>query len=65
MLWFLAETNHQLLNKTFASLLLVCGVSTRNVRDPALFACLRRVAPTVRRLASLCVGSFCLPKLAY
>lgn len=60
VLSFLAETNYQLLTKTFDSLLLVCGVGTRNVRDPALFAWLRRVAPTVRRLGSVCVGSFLL-----
>src|SRR5262245_30830795 len=57
---FLAEANYNRLNKNFDSLLLVCGLGTRNVRDLALFAWLRRVAPTVRRLGSVCVGSFLL-----
>jgi len=60
LLAFLAETNYQGLSKNFDSLLLVCGVGTRNVRDPALFAWLRRVAPTVRRLGSVCLGAFLL-----
>jgi len=60
VLSFLAETNYKLLNSPFDSLLLVCGLGTRNTRDLALFAWLRRVAPTVRRLGSVCVGSFLL-----
>ncbi len=60
LLSFLAETNYKGLNENFDSLLLVCGLGTRNVRDAALFAWLRRVAPTVRRLGSVCVGSFLL-----
>ena len=58
LLSFLAETNYKSLNKDFDSLLLVCGLGTRNVRDAALFAWLRGVARTVRRLGSVCVGSF-------
>jgi transcriptional regulator GlxA family with amidase domain len=58
LLSFLSETNYEGLNKNFDSLLLVCGVGTRNVRDPALFAWLRRIAPTVRRVGSVCVGAF-------
>lgn len=57
---FLAETNYKDLTESFDSLLLVCGLGTRNVRDPTLFAWLRRVAATVRRLGSVCVGSFVL-----
>ena len=60
VLSFLAETHHKDLNNSFDSLLLVCGLATRNVRDPALFAWLRRVAPAVHRLGSVCVGSFLL-----
>jgi transcriptional regulator GlxA family with amidase domain len=60
VLSFLAEANYKQLKKPFDSLLLVCGLGTRNARDPALFAWLRRVAPTVRRLGSVCVGSFLL-----
>jgi transcriptional regulator GlxA family with amidase domain len=60
LLSFLAETQYKNLNKGFDSLLLVCGVGTRNARDPLLFAWLRGVAPKVRRLGSVCVGSFLL-----
>jgi transcriptional regulator GlxA family with amidase domain len=68
LLSFLAATHYKgldkgqnkRLHKSFDSLLLVCGLATRNVRDPALFAWLRRIAPTVRRLGSVCVGSFLL-----
>lgn len=42
----------------FDSLLLVCGLKTRNERDPELFAWLRKIAPDVRRMGSVCVGSF-------
>jgi len=60
VLSFLAETTYKALNEHFDSLLLVCGLGTRNARDQALFAWLRRIAPTVRRLGSVCVGSFLL-----
>jgi transcriptional regulator GlxA family with amidase domain len=60
LLSFLAENHYKSLSDNFDSLLLVCGLGTRNVRDPALFAWLRRIAPTVRRLGSVCVGSFLL-----
>lgn len=60
VLSFVAETSYKALNTNFDSLLLVCGLGTRNARDPALFAWLRRIAPTVRRLGSVCVGSFLL-----
>lgn len=58
LLSFLAETNYKALKENFDSLLLVCGLGTRNAHDTALFAWLRRIAPTVRRLGSVCVGSF-------
>jgi len=60
LLSFLAQTNYKSLNKSFDSLLVVCGLGARNVRDAALFSWLRRVAPRVRRLGSVCVGSFLL-----
>lgn len=60
LLSFLAGTHYAALNQSFDSLLLVCGLGTRDLRDPALFAWLRRVAPAVRRLGSVCVGSFLL-----
>jgi len=42
------------------SLLVVCGLATRTARDPALFEWMRKMAPAVRRLGSVCVGSFLL-----
>jgi len=60
VLSFVAETTYKALNENFDSLLLVCGLGTRNARDPALFAWLRRIAPAMRRLGSVCVGSFLL-----
>ncbi|MBI2529479.1 MAG: GlxA family transcriptional regulator [Candidatus Rokubacteria bacterium] len=42
------------------SVLIVCGVGARTMRDPALFGWLRRVAATTRRLGSVCVGAFLL-----
>lgn len=60
VLSFLAETHYTRLKKPFDSLLLVCGLGARNARDRELFAWLRRVAPSFRRLGSVCVGSFLL-----
>jgi len=60
LLSFLAETHYKSLDNSFDSLLLVCGLGTRTARDPALFAWLRNIAPIVRRLGSVCVGSFLL-----
>jgi transcriptional regulator GlxA family with amidase domain len=60
VLSFVAETSYKALNANFDSLLLVCGLGTRNARDSALFTWLRRMAPRVRRLGSVCVGSFLL-----
>lgn len=42
------------------SVLLVCGLGTRSVRDAALSAWLRKVAIEVRRLGAVCVGAFLL-----
>src|SRR5215471_1526320 len=58
VLSFVAESSYKALRENFDSLLLVCGLGTRNARDQAMFAWLRRVAATVRRLGSVCVGSF-------
>jgi len=60
LLSFLAHHQYQALTGSFDSLLLVCGVGTRNARDPALFAWLRQVAPKVRRLGSVCAGALLL-----
>jgi transcriptional regulator GlxA family with amidase domain len=58
LLSFLAQRRFSELKGSFDSLLLVCGVATRNARDPALFAWLREMACEVRRLGSVCVGAF-------
>lgn len=42
------------------SLVLVCGLATRNTRDQVLSAWMRKMAPVVRRLGAVCVGSFLL-----
>src|SRR5580765_2751588 len=42
------------------SLLLVSGVSTRNVRDDELFAWLRETAPRCRRVGAVCIAAFLL-----
>ena len=60
LLSFLAASHYTRLSKNFDSLLLVCGVATRNARDAGLFAWLRQNAATARRVGSVCVGSFLL-----
>jgi transcriptional regulator GlxA family with amidase domain len=42
------------------SVLVICGVGARTMRDRALFGWLRRIAETTRRLGSVCVGGFLL-----
>ena len=42
------------------SVLVICGVGARTMRDRALFGWLRRMAATTRRLGSVCVGAFLL-----
>jgi transcriptional regulator GlxA family with amidase domain len=60
LLSFAAQGRFQDVRGRVDSLLLVCGLATRAARDPALFAWMRKMAPTVRRLGSVCVGSFLL-----
>lgn len=42
------------------SVLVICGVGARTMRDRALVGWLRRIAETTRRLGSVCVGGFLL-----
>src|SRR5262249_31213305 len=42
------------------SVLLVCGLGSRSVRDAALSAWLQKKVADVRRLGAVCVGSFLL-----
>src|SRR5262249_16051516 len=58
LLSFLPQTPYKSLKEPFDYLLLVCGVGTRTTRDPTLFAWLRSIAPVVRRLGSVRVGSY-------
>ena len=60
LLSFVAQNHYSAITGDFDSLLLVCGIGTRNVRNAALFGWLRRVARSVRRLGSVCVGAFLL-----
>ena len=60
VLSFVAETSYKALGANFDSLLLVCGLGTRNARDATLFAWLRRISSGGPRLGSVCVGSFLL-----
>src|SRR5262245_21721772 len=42
------------------SVLLVCGLGSRSVRDAALSTWLRKIAERVRRIGAVCVGAFLL-----
>lgn len=42
------------------SVLVICGVGARTIRDRALLGWLKRVAATTQRLGSVCVGAFLL-----
>ncbi len=58
LLTFLAQGHFRDLEGRIDSVLLVCGVGTRNARDAGLFAWLREIQPRVRRLGAVCVGAF-------
>jgi transcriptional regulator GlxA family with amidase domain len=60
LLAFVAQDHYSVLTGNFDSVLLVCGVGTRNARDAEMFAWLREVAPKVRRLGSVCAGALLL-----
>lgn len=60
VLSFLAQRRLKEVKGAIDSVLLVCGVATRLVEDPALSDWLRNVFPTVRRLGGVCVSSFLL-----
>lgn len=57
---FMARQHFSKLKGSCDSVLLVCGLGTRAVRDAALSAWLRKTANEVRRLGAVCVGSFLL-----
>jgi transcriptional regulator GlxA family with amidase domain len=57
---FMARQHFSKLKGACDSVLLVCGLGTRTVRDVTLSAWLRKAAGEVRRLGAVCVGSFLL-----
>jgi transcriptional regulator GlxA family with amidase domain len=60
VLTFIARHHFNQVEGVCDSVLLVCGLTTRSVRDAALSAWLKKMAVTVRRLGAVCVGSFLL-----
>ncbi|HEV8333311.1 MAG TPA: helix-turn-helix domain-containing protein [Steroidobacteraceae bacterium] len=55
---FMARQHFSKVKGECDSVLLVCGLGTRTVRDAALSAWLKKTAGEVRRLGAVCVGSF-------
>jgi len=60
VLAFLAKHHFQKVEGACDSVLVVCGLGTRSVRDPELSAWLKKRAPEVRRLGAVCVAAFLL-----
>jgi transcriptional regulator GlxA family with amidase domain len=60
VLTFMARRRLREVDGDCDSVLLVCGLGNRTMRDAALSVWLRRMAAQVRRLGAVCVGSFLL-----
>jgi len=60
VLTFIAKQHFSKTEGACDSVLLVCGLGSRSVRDAALSAWLKKVAAEVRRLGAVCVGAFLL-----
>jgi transcriptional regulator GlxA family with amidase domain len=60
VLTFMARHHFSHVEGVGDSVLLVCGLGTRSVRDAALSAWLKKMAGDVRRLGAVCVGVFLL-----
>lgn len=60
ILTFMARHHFKKVAGACDSVLLVCGLGTRTVRDAALSAWLRKMGGEVRRLGAVCVGAFLL-----
>ena len=60
VLTFMARQHFRELKGTCDSVLLVCGLGSRSVRDAELSAWLRKMAGAVRRVGAVCVGAFLL-----
>ena len=59
---FVAKHHFKRVEGACDSILLVCGLGSRSVSDPALSAWLNTMAVKVRRLGAVCVGVFLLAK---
>jgi len=60
VLTFMARHHFTKVKGEADSVLLVCGLGTRSVRDPKLSAWLKKMSAEVRRLGAVCVGAFLL-----
>lgn len=60
MLTFLAQDHFRRIQGACDSVLLVCGLSSRSVRDAELSAWLKKMAVEARRIGGVCVGAFLL-----
>jgi transcriptional regulator GlxA family with amidase domain len=60
VLTFIAQHRFNRVEGGCDSVLLVCGLASRSVRDAALSAWLQKMAGEVRRLGAVCVGVFLL-----
>ena len=60
VLTFIARHHFSRVEAACDSLLVVCGLASRSVRDPSLSVWLRTMAGAVRRLGAVCVGAFLL-----
>jgi len=60
VLTFIARDHFESVEGLCDSVLVVCGLASRSVRDAALSSWLTKRAASVRRLGAVCVGSFLL-----
>jgi transcriptional regulator GlxA family with amidase domain len=60
VLTFVADHHCDEIEGNCDSVLLVCGLASRFMRDPGLSAWLKKMATEVRRLGAVCVGAFLL-----
>jgi transcriptional regulator GlxA family with amidase domain len=60
ILTFVAQTHFDKVEGACDSVLLVCGLASRTVRDRELSAWLKKMSARVRRLGAVCVGAFLL-----
>jgi transcriptional regulator GlxA family with amidase domain len=60
ILTFMAQRHFREVEGASDSVLLVCGLGTRSVRDAALSAWLRKMSVTVRRLGAVCAAALLL-----